>query len=354
MPEGLDRLIQRRATGDESDEAPAEAPVQIAEHPPANEEVLAVGGLESAAELVELALRSVAALDAVLQCLQLPRHCCCHADPFPAQRYADLSGIKGAGEDDFASKQLRNENAHHLAEDMAEGQEAEKPHGMEKTCQPPVLFNLAFERVEICEQIAVCQADTFRLRRRPRSKDDLDKIIFPDLRLVSASGVMLHAFKQRIEPQSRDGEAQTRLLFAAAEQQFRTNLLLDARRKIGRILLVQRNGNHAPQQAAEESCNPCTSVLPPQQDTISLSYAARLVFAGYLKSGLGKLRVRPAQGAQAIALDERGLAPASKRIANEAAECFAHVPGVPPSLKTVHRPSVRAKRVADKARWRCG
>jgi hypothetical protein len=94
--------------------------------------------------------------------------------------------------------------------------------------------------------------------------------------------------------------------------------LLDARREIGGILLVQRNGNHAPQQAAEESRNPRASVLAPQQNAISLYDAARLEFARYLKSGLGKLRVRPAQSAQAIALDERRLASASKGVANEA------------------------------------
>ena len=63
---------------------------------------------------------------------------------------------------------------------MAEGQEIEKSERMKGTRILPVFQNLALDRDDVCEHVAVADDDTFRLRCRAGCKDDLDDVVARD------------------------------------------------------------------------------------------------------------------------------------------------------------------------------
>ena len=81
----------------------------------------------------------------------------------------------------MASKQRRHENAHHLAEDMAEGQQAQEADGMDGSRPLDIFPDLGLEGSQIGQQVPVGESNPLGRRRGPRGKHDLGQVVASDL-----------------------------------------------------------------------------------------------------------------------------------------------------------------------------
>ena len=74
-------------------------------------------------------------------------------------------------------QQLRQEDAEKLSEDVAERQQVQKAQRMEDALVAKVLADLALQRLEVGQDVAVRDDDAARLGRGARGEDDLHDVV---------------------------------------------------------------------------------------------------------------------------------------------------------------------------------
>jgi hypothetical protein len=167
---------------------------------------------------------------------------------------------------------------------------------MKRSFELQVLIDLGFERRDVGQQVAVCQADAFRLRGRARSEDNLSQIARAD-RFISIRRrrMTLDKRDKMIEAQRRLSIFEMARLLLAEQKQFGLYLSARAISEIGRALFVQRDYDCAAQHTTEERRDPFGTVLTPKNNAVAFAYAARFKLTRELKSRPREPSVRPAR-----------------------------------------------------------
>ena len=181
LPELLGAGVKCRPSRKESPELPAESAADVAKGPPATQPVLPGAAVEQFGQRRAAIAGGLVPLDLVPQQFQDAGNGRQHRDSIPANGRDDLRGIEGVEKEGLATQQGRHENAHHLAEDMAEGQQAQEADGMDRSRPLGILADLVFEGSQIGQQVPVGEANPLGLRRGPRGKHDLGQVVAGDL-----------------------------------------------------------------------------------------------------------------------------------------------------------------------------
>ena len=181
LPEIFGAGVERRPSRKEGPELPAEAAADVAKGPPATQPVLPGAAFEQLGQRRTAIAGGLVPLDLVPQQLQDAGNGGQHRDPFPPNGRDDLRGIEGIEKESLAAQQWRHENAHHLAEDVAEGQQAQEADGMNRSCPLDIFPDLGFEGSQIGQQVPVGEANPLGRRRGPRGKHDLGQVVASDL-----------------------------------------------------------------------------------------------------------------------------------------------------------------------------
>src|SRR5215813_13478419 len=143
--------------------------------------MFALSRLKPPPKLLQLAPRRVIAFDLFAQSFELARHGGDYRDALAFDRGDNFRRVERARKEDLAEEQSRHEHSHKLAEDVTQGEQAQKPDRMKWALELQVFADLGFDWSDVGQQIAVRQANTFRLRRRARSKYDLGQVVCADL-----------------------------------------------------------------------------------------------------------------------------------------------------------------------------
>src|SRR5215470_1453199 len=295
-PEGFTLFIQRRAARYKRPELPSEALMNVAEYQPALQIMFALGRLKSPSKLLQFAARRVISFDLLAQSFELARHGGDYRDALAFDRGDDFRGVERARKEDLAEEQSRHEHSHKLTEDVAQWEQAQKPDRMKWAFELQVLVDLGFERRDVGQQVAVRQANPFRLRGRARGEDDLGQVVRADL-FISVRGrrMTLDERDQLIEAQHRLSIFVVARLLMAEQKQRGLDLSPRAIDEIWRALFVQRDRDRAAQQTTEEGRDPFGAVLAPENNAVALAYAARFKLARELKGPPREPLVRPAR-----------------------------------------------------------
>ena len=81
----------------------------------------------------------------------------------------DFGGVARRFEYNCGSEQRRNKQRQELAENVAQRNEGDKTQRVEPVLIFSILFDAAFQRLKVCQKIAVRQNNAARLGRRARS-----------------------------------------------------------------------------------------------------------------------------------------------------------------------------------------
>src|SRR5262245_7079630 len=295
-PEGLSLFAQRRAARHERPELPAESTMNVTEDQPSLQKMFALSRLKPPQKLLQFAPRRVIAVDLFAQSFELARHGGDYRDALAFDRIDDFRRVERARKEDLAEEQSRHEHSHKLAEDVAQREQAQKPDRVKWALELQVFVDLGFEWSDVGQQVAVRQANTFRLRRRARSKYDLGQVVCADLFIpIRRRRMTPDDVDQLIEAQRRLSIFEMARLLLAEQKQFGLHLSPRAIGEIGRALFVQRDCDRAAQQATEEGRDPFGTVLAPKNNAVAFAYAARFKLARELKGRPREPCVRPAR-----------------------------------------------------------
>ena len=224
--------------------------------------------------------------------------------------------IQGVLEEHRGRQQLRQEDAEEFAEYMAERQEVQEAQGMKDALVAQILADLALQRLQVGQDVAVRNDHAARLRRGARGEDNLDDVIAGERRWGDRRiRVLRQGFAQQFQLKLRHAGDEVRR-GAHAEASF--HLGGHALREVGGRNLIDRHHDGAAQDAAEEGDNPLGAILAPQDDLVVLADAASFQFAGEAVGAGQNFAVAPALHTIAAAMHIRGLA----RVAPEIVEVF--------------------------------
>ena len=179
------------------------------------------------------------------------RHRHQHRDAARADLAQDFVRIESAHEDDHARQHRRNERRHGLAEHVAQRQQIEETDGRERARVAQVLLDLAFHRNNVGQNVPVRDDDALGFGRGAGGEDDLGGLIPGDLRsrFGRCSGIV-HAG------------------FIARQNHARSDDGFNALDKLRRRTVVDRNSDHAFEQASPQRDNPFRPVLAIENDLL--------------------------------------------------------------------------------------
>ena len=84
-----------------------------------------------------------------------------------------------------------DEESQKLSEDVAQGQQVQEAQGMEPLLVLPMLSDLALNRFEVRQHVAVGDHNSLRFGSRSRREDDLKHVVAGDLRAGIAVCILL-------------------------------------------------------------------------------------------------------------------------------------------------------------------
>ena len=132
MPEFFGFAIEGGAAADHGPELPSELAAQVAECPPASQEVLAFGCGEARGEILaggRVAVFEIA-FDLLLQRLDHARDSDQHRNPFPAEGRHNFGWVKRVFEDNGRAQQRRKKNSQELSEHVAQRKQVQEANRM--------------------------------------------------------------------------------------------------------------------------------------------------------------------------------------------------------------------------------
>ena len=156
------------------------------------QELLAVRRVKIVLQPAAPSARFEFALDSRVQTIEHARHRNERRGAFSLHGSNNLRRIRRLFEDYSRAQQRRHEQRHELSKYMAERNESDESKGMKPSLILSIGIDPAFERLEICQKIAMRQNDTARLSRRARSKKDLCDMISSDAssaKLIKGTGL---------------------------------------------------------------------------------------------------------------------------------------------------------------------
>jgi hypothetical protein len=210
-PECLRFQIQRGTARNKGPELPPEPAMDTAKAPPAFNKVFSPGRFKLLVKPVQLVLRLEIELDLFLQCFQNAWHPYQHRNPLALDRADHLGGIQTFLENDEPLQQLRDEDTEELPEDMTQRQQVQEADRMNHSFVLQIFLNLALERLEVRQDVAMRNHHAFGFRRRSGSKNDLDRVVTPELGFgIGRSGILNRALSQTFERQMRQSGIEPR------------------------------------------------------------------------------------------------------------------------------------------------
>ena len=115
-----------------------------------------------------------------------------------------LGRIQRVLKDDGRRQQLRQKDAEELSEDVAERQQVEKAQRMKDALVLQILADLALQRLQVGQDVAVRDDDAARLGRRAGGEDDLHDVVARERRRSDRRvGVRRELLAQRFQIQAR-------------------------------------------------------------------------------------------------------------------------------------------------------
>src|SRR2546421_5767415 len=149
--------------GNERPEFPAKAPVDSAKHPGALEKFSALRTFKSALQPLRFPLAFEFSLDSCMKEIEHPRNGDKRRGSLLLDAAHNLRGIARRFENDGGPKQRRNKQRHELSEHVAQRNERDESQRVKPTLIFPVLFDPTFQRLKVCQKIAMSQNNTARL-----------------------------------------------------------------------------------------------------------------------------------------------------------------------------------------------
>ena len=140
--------------------------MNLPESPPSLHELLVFGGFELLMEPCGLARRFHVSLQLVFQRLHQAGNSHHHRNPLVLDGAHHLARIQRVLEQHGRCQQLRQEDTQELSEDMAERQQIEKAQRMKDALVLQILADLALQRLQVGEDVAVSDDHAARLGRR--------------------------------------------------------------------------------------------------------------------------------------------------------------------------------------------
>ncbi len=277
-PERLELAFERRRADDEAQNLNPNADGSAGS---------ATSARRSAASAPASASSGASAQHVLAQHVENLRHRHQHRDAPALDLRDDVARVVAAHEDDDARQHRRDEGRHRLAEHVAERQQVQEAQREERRAPLAVLQDLAFDRHDVRQHVAVGDDDALGLGGRARREDDLGDVVAPDGNL-------------RGRARGRDERRPVELvqLPRSARRRCRgtggtscptsTSLRLhdprDAGEKVGRRAVVDRHDDDAVQQAAPERDDPLGAVLGEEDDLVAFAQAGGMQAAPRIRA----------------------------------------------------------------------
>ncbi len=175
-PELFGRGGERGTAGNHRPEFPAETPANLSEAPPPLQEMFAIRSLVIALEFLELAARREIAFDLVAQRFNQARHGDQHGDALVVNRPNHFRGIESVDKNRGPAENLRQEHSQQLAEDVTQRQKVEEANRVKEPLVAAVAIDFSFDRLEVCEKVAVSENNAAGFCGGSRGEDDFDRV----------------------------------------------------------------------------------------------------------------------------------------------------------------------------------
>src|SRR5271166_1642188 len=176
---------------------------------------------------------------------------------------------------------------------------------MKDTLVAEIRSNLAFQRLEVGENVSVGDDYAERLGSRARGEDDLNDVVARERRRRdSYVGVRRYSLAQTFQMHRRSSGD---LVIRRADTQSGIHLLSDSLCEVWGRNLVDGNDDRAAQQASEEDNHPFGAVLTPEEYLVALRDLTRLQLVGETVRVGQHLAVRPALQAIAAMMNIRNF-----------------------------------------------
>src|ERR1041384_191931 len=156
---------ERRAADDEGPTAPTKFAMHRAKPPPTFERRPMSGLFNGARELDGAPARRRVAFDCLAQRVEQARHRNDAVDAFAPHSVDQFTRAQVVLQEDLRADELRHEDGHELAEDVAERHEVQEAQGMKEALPTAIFIYLSFDGREIGEQVAMRKHDALRLGR---------------------------------------------------------------------------------------------------------------------------------------------------------------------------------------------
>ena len=294
MPELLGFRIERRASADHCPEFPAKLPSDLAEGPPAAQEMLAFRPAIAFCKLIAPAAVFEVALHLLLQRLEHAGHRRQHRNALPPDRRHDFRGIEGVLEDDGAAQQRRKENPQELSEHVAHRQQVQESDGMHPPLVLQILLDLGLDRRHVSQHVGVAEHDALWLGGGSRGEDDLQHISRLNLNRTKRLSRMPGDSRFHVRRIDYWNRVEYSGALARTDNQLRSDLQTDPAGEIRTRSIVHRNRNHPAERASKECRHPLRAVRAPEQHRVALADVARLQFARKAIGTFGHTTIAPA------------------------------------------------------------
>ena len=153
------------------------------------------------------------------------------------------------------------------------GSRFRKRIGRERPRVPAVLQNLALDRHDVGQQVAMRDHDALRLGRRARREDDLGDVVAGHGGIGHLARVVPVELRERPDVEAGVLSARLELHLVAGEEHAALHDAAHAPEEVDRRAVVDRHRHDALQQAAPQRRDPFRPVLGPEQDRVALGEA---------------------------------------------------------------------------------
>src|ERR1035437_1068825 len=188
-------------------------------------------------------------------------------------------------------QQLRQEDSEELPKDVAERQQIQETQRMKNALVAEVFPDLALQRLEVGQDVAMRNDHTARLGSRTGREDDLYDVVSRVGRrnhwFGGAPGNLLAQGFQVDLCDVRD------VVLHRADTEPGVHLLRNTLSEIRSRNLVDGDDNGAAQQASEKCNHPLSAVLAPNEDLVALADAALFQLARKAVGARQHIAVRP-------------------------------------------------------------
>ena len=183
-PEFFELRIERRRPHHEAPELPSEQPVHSAIPPPAHQPVRLI---RARAPRLGRDLQNI-----LPHRFQNSRHRNQHRNAPLANLPGDLPRIVAVDEHGHARQHRRNERRHRLPEHVTQRKQIQEPDRRERPHVLEIFADLALDRHDVGQDVAMRDDDALRLGGRARGEQDFGDIVARDRRARAGAGSPVH------------------------------------------------------------------------------------------------------------------------------------------------------------------